>query len=89
MSKPSDFTKRVWGSVFQSTEHEIVFRNIMIIKERTGDEWGLMSWETYKSERLKDGPLFGDSASGTKYEEEVFPEVVPYTVSAEQACRFS
>lgn len=37
--KPSDFLKHPYDSVLQHTEDEIVARNIMVILNRTGNEF--------------------------------------------------
>jgi len=55
MKRPSDFTVQPWGSVLQKSEAETIAANIMVILKRTGDEWRSLTWDEYKTERLKDG----------------------------------
>lgn len=69
-------------SVFQNTETEIVADNIMKILARTGDAWRELTWEEYQVERKKDK---GFSSMEKRY----FETVLKYTVSYEQALRFS
>ena len=52
--KPSVFTEHPWDSLSQNTETEIVAQNIMVIRERLGNQWSL-TWSDYKREREKDG----------------------------------
>ena len=51
---PSLFTEKPWGSTLQNHESEVVARNIMIILERTGNTFRELTWDEYKSERMKD-----------------------------------
>lgn len=98
--KPSDFTEKVWGSIFKSLQHETTFKNIMLMKVKNGDEWGKMSWKKY-SEQLFEatGQANGSYVEGTNYaghgtqnrrvtDKDLFKAVVPYTVSAKQALIF-
>ena len=52
--KPSLFTEQPFGSTLQKMESEIIAKNIMIILKRTGDVFRELTWEEYKTERLKD-----------------------------------
>lgn len=52
--KPSNFTKYPWNSVLQNGESEQIALNIMVILKRTGDIFRDLTWDEYKSERLKD-----------------------------------
>jgi hypothetical protein len=82
MIKPSDFLKEhPWSCVFNQSEYETISLNVMVILKRTGDKWRELSWDEYKSERLKDGN-FGA-------ERNYFDKVVPYCVSWEKAITFS
>lgn len=82
MKKPSDFTEQPWNSVLQKSEAETIARNIMVILKRTGNKWRKLSWEEYKSEREKDGEF-------TESERGYFNQVLPYTLTAENAATFS
>ncbi|MCP4394895.1 MAG: hypothetical protein GY804_11615 [Alphaproteobacteria bacterium] len=42
-------------SIYRKSEMEVVAQNIMIILSRTGNEFRVLSWDEYKTERLKDG----------------------------------
>ena len=52
---PATFTNYPWSSVLQNHESEMIARNIMIILTRTGNEFRELTWDEYKTERLKDG----------------------------------
>jgi hypothetical protein len=80
--KPSDFTTHPYSSVFMKSEHETIARNIMVILERTGDEFRDLSWEEYIQEREKDGNF----STG---EQKFFNDVKPYTLNSEVAKTFS
>ncbi len=80
--KPSDFTAHPWSSILYKSEAETIARNIMVILKRTGNEWRELSWEEYKTERLKDGGF-------TQSERRYFDDVIAYTTSPEQAAKFS
>ena len=80
--KPSDFTVEPWSCIFMNKESEVIARNIMQILKRTGNAWRELSWEEYKEERLKDGNF-------TEREKSYFDKVLPYTVSEQQARKFS
>ena len=82
MSQPSNFQKKPWSSVCQSSEAETIALNIIVILKRTGDNWRELSWDEYTTERKKDGNF---SSSEKKY----FDQVVGYTVSAQTARLFS
>lgn len=81
-NKPSDFINHPFASVLNKTEHEMVARNIMVILKRTGNEFRPLSWEQYKTERLKDG-------SFTTMEKVSFDKVIDYCISAQTAKLFS
>ena len=83
MLKPSNFTTKPWGCVFQKSEAETIATNIMVILKRTGDEWRELTFEEYKTERLKDGNF-----SEWK-EKNYFEQVYPYCQSPETAATFS
>lgn len=80
--KPSDFTEHPWNSVKQSSEHETIARNIMLILERTGNKFRKLPWEEYKGERLKDGNF-------TQIEKGLFEEVKDFCISPDTAKLFS
>lgn len=52
---PSMFMKTPWASVLQNSESETIARNLMVILNRTGNKFRELTWDEYKSERLKDG----------------------------------
>ena len=52
--KPSDFLEYPWNSVTKNSEYETIALNIMVILKRTGDEFRELSFDEYKTERLKD-----------------------------------
>lgn len=69
---PSDYAGVFpFDSVLQKTEAEIVCKNVVIILNRTGNEWRDLSWDEYKSEREKDGNF-------TQGEKRYFDEVIEY-----------
>ena len=81
--KPSKFgAKFPFSSAKQNTESEVVAQNILTILGRTGDKFRSLSWEEYKTERLKDGDFTGK-------EKDYFDEVQHYTVSEDAARCFS
>lgn len=82
MKKPSAFTRKPWDCIFQKSEYETIACNIMVILERTGDEFRPLEWEEYKTKRLKDGNF-------TMNEKQYFDKVVFYCQSAENAEQFS
>jgi len=82
MKKPSDFTNHPFDSVFKSTEHETIARNIMVILKRTGNKFRPLTWDEYKAERLKDGNFSPREVS-------YFNEVHEYCVSGDTARLFS
>ncbi len=72
MKTPNHFqNKSSMASVFQKREHEIIASNIMTILARTENSFRDLSWEEYKSERLKDSNF----SENEKY---YFNEVIPY-----------
>lgn len=81
--KPSDFAKASpMGSILKKTEAEVVARNIIVILERTGNTWRKLTFEEYKTERLKD-------TSFTSLEESYFNQVIDYCVSPQTAKLFA
>lgn len=82
MAQPSQFMKHPYDSVFANFEKEVVARNIMVILKRTGDTFRELSWEEYRTERLKDKGF---------HESEIvaFDSVVGYTITEENARQFS
>lgn len=81
--KPSFFSdKYPWGSVMNRTEPEIVALNIMTILKRTGDEFRILSFDEYRTERMKDGNY-------NYMEEQYFDQVIRYCKSSDTAELFS
>ena len=80
--KPSDFMSDPMGSIARKSEAETIARNIMVILKRTGDTFRLLTWDEYKSERLKD-------SSFTESERFYFDQVIEHCVSGEAAQGFS
>ena len=64
-----------------NAETETIALNIITILKRTGNEWRDLSWDEYKSERLKDGGF-------TDGEFRYFERAKPYTLSPECAANF-
>jgi hypothetical protein len=80
---PSYFSdKKPFSSVYQKSEYETIAKNIMVILDRTGDEFRNLSWKEYKKERLKDGN-FSDA------EKMYFDVVIEYCTTPEKAKTFS
>jgi hypothetical protein len=79
---PSDFTKFPFGSAFNKCEYETIAQNIMVILKRTGNKFRHLTWNEYKTERLKDG----DFSDG---ERTFFEEVIDYCKSEDTAKLFS
>lgn len=79
---PSTFTTLPSDSVLQKTEAEIVAVNIMVILKRTGNKFRDLSWEEYKSERMKDKEFSQD-------EYQYFQRVIGYCKTADTARLFS
>ena len=79
--KPSNFTRIPMNSVLGKYEPELIAANIMVILKRTGDQWRDLSWDVYKTERLKDGNF----SNGEKF---YFDQVIPYCQSADMALAF-
>lgn len=81
-TNPSDFTNDPYGCVFRKAEHERIAQNIMVILERTGNNFRELSYKEYEIERLKDGNY-------SDYEKRFFDDVIKYCSSAEKAKTFS
>ncbi len=79
---PSNFKKHPYNSVMNKSEAETIAQNIMVILSRTGDEFRPLSWDEYKTERLKDDDF-------TEREKAYFDKVVPWCSSVELALQFS
>ena len=79
---PKDFTTHTFDRVLHKNEPEVVARNIMDILARTGNTFGMMTWDYYKAARLQDGN-FSES------EKEYFFQVSPYCQSEHAARLFS
>lgn len=79
--KPSNFTSFPYLSILKDSDSETIARNIMIILERTGDEFRPLSWEEYREERLKDRNF-------SNREKAIFEEVIPFCESANTAVLF-
>jgi hypothetical protein len=81
--KPSDFSKVwPWSSVTQNAEHEQIAVNIMKVLKRTGDEFRLLEWDEYKTERLKDGNF-------SEREHSMFDKCMSYCESSDTTVLFS
>jgi len=80
--KPSNFKKHPYDSVLHKNEAETVARNIMVILSRTGDEFRLLEWNEYKTERERDGHF-------TESELEYFNQVRGFCTSEHAAQGFS
>lgn len=81
--KPSDFVKvSNMGSIFQNHEAEVVAANVMKILSRTGDNFRLMSWTEYRTEREKDGDF-------TTREQRFFEDVAEYCANSHGAAAFA
>lgn len=82
-ASPSDLVKKYpFESVFEKSEHETIALNIIRVLERTGNTWRKLSYEEYKTERLKDGNY-------SKQEEIYFEQVLKYTENPTIAAKFS
>ncbi len=80
--KPSDFKGNyAWNSVFQKSEYETIYNNMLVISERLGDKWGLTK-KQYEEHRIKDG---GYGSLESRYAD----EVISYMISPERAQTFS
>lgn len=79
---PSNFKKHPYNSVMNKSEAETIARNIMVILSRTGDKFRQLSWDEYKTERLKDSGF-------TEGEKAYFDKVAPWCLTGEQAAAFS
>lgn len=79
--KPSDFTNYPWNSILQKSECETVAQNIMKILKRTGNKFRALSFNEYKTERLKDSNF-------TEGELSYFDQVNDYCTDGESALRF-
>lgn len=80
--KPSDFAYRPRLSKCYKMEPESVAENIMVIFARTGNVFRDITFEEYRTERLKDGKFH-------YFEKEYFDEVVYHCSSAVIASNFS
>jgi uncharacterized Zn finger protein len=76
--RPRDFVAVPDGSIFPSTEHEIIASNIMKILARTDNRFRPITWDEYWSESSKDRSQVTDDPG-------VFFQVVVHCISAEQA----
>lgn len=82
--KPSDIAGIYpWNSVERKCESETVARNIAIILARTGDEWKILTWDTYAEERRKDSGVIPQGEFG------YFEAVKKYFISEQSARSFS
>lgn len=79
--KPSNYVVHPWGSVLQNSESETIACNIMTILSRTGNTWRPLTYEEYRTERLKDGNFSG-------IEESYFNKIMPYCKSEDTANLF-
>lgn len=79
---PKDFNIFPWGSVLQNSESELMAHNVMIILERTGNKFRKLTWDEYKTERLKDSNF----TEGEKY---YFDKIIGYCKNADTAKLFS
>ena len=79
--KPENFTSYPWSSILQNSESEVIAQNIMKILKRTGNEFRPLSWEEYRTERLKDGNF-------TEREKGFFEDVIKYCGDSESALQF-
>lgn len=80
--KPSHFKGNYcMGSVFNKSEYETIFHNMIVIQERLGDTWGI-TLRQYISERKKDGNY-------STLEGRYAIEVLPYMRSPQKAQTFS
>lgn len=83
--KPSDFTSYPWDCVLNvahKAENEMIAQNIMIILKRTGNEFRPLTWDEYKTERLKDKG-FSDIEKG------YFDAVIEWCKNSDTAQLFS
>ena len=83
---PSNFYHFPMNSILQKSECETVAQNIMRILQRKGNSWRKLSWDEYKTERLKDAEK--DQFGFSEKEKGFFDQVIDYTVSAEKAMEF-
>lgn len=79
--KPSNFTSYPMASVLRKSECETIAQNIMLILKRTGDVFRELTWDEYKSERLKDSG-FSDA------EKFYFDKVIGYCKTSDSAVLF-
>jgi hypothetical protein len=79
--KPENFTSYPWSSILQKSESETIAQNIMVILNRTGNKFRTLSFEEYKSERIKDGNF-------SEREKGYFDDVIKYCGDAESALQF-
>lgn len=69
------------GSVLQKSEAETVARNIMVILNRTGNEWRELTPKEYQEERMKDRDWWSGELS-------YFDKVIAYCKSPDIADLF-
>lgn len=74
MKYPKDFIGKYWSSIFQKSEAEWVWNNMLVILGRTGNKWRELHWDEYVVERTKDGEF----SQGEKH---YFEQSLPYTTS--------
>jgi len=81
--KPSDICRiNPIVSVFKKPEYETIAQNIAIILSRTGNEFKIIAWEQYRTERLKDRNF-------SEIEKHYFDAVVKYFKSEDTVRLFS
>lgn len=84
MKTPADFARiRPTQSVLYKYESETVAQNIMTILSRTGNTFRELTWDEYKTERLKDGNF------NEHKEHKYFNAVKGFCLNADRAWAFS
>jgi len=78
---PSNFTSHPFGSILQHSESETIATNIMKILSITGNTFRELTYDEYKSERLKDGNF-------SEREKGYFDKVISYCKSPDSANLF-
>lgn len=53
LATPADYISYPWGSILNSTEHEMIARDIMVILYKTGNVFREISFDEYKKEKTK------------------------------------
>jgi hypothetical protein len=81
-TKPSDFMSFPSCSEEQNYESEMIAYNIMVILKRTGNTFRDLTWEEYKTERLKDKDF-------SEKEKPIFNKIIKYCKTADTAKKFS